>query len=471
VRTRTWLVLLVLVAAAVRFSALGVQSFWADEGFTVEIVRHAFGGVYGAVRRTESTPPLYYYLAWLWRQPFGTGAAGLRSLSALLGTASVPDCFAAAAELFDRRAALVCAALVAVSPPLVWYSQEARAYSLLVFLGLLSIWLCVRAVRGDRRALAGWAIVAALALATQYFALFTVVPEALWLIATAPRERRTWLAVALPVAMMALLTPLLLYQDHHVPRPWASGYSITDAVTGVAQGALVGPTWTPLIHRAGVAVTALLVLGAIVLLVRDRSRREQAAAPAVLLAALIVVPLAGAAVATNYVVIRNVIVAVPLGLMLVAAGCTARAPARLGATIAAGLGAIGLAIVIAVPLTPALQRSDWRGAIRVLASGPAPRVWVVLDRFDNTPVSTIYLPHAVTLGATPAPVSQIEVIGGAGYPGALTAAPVPGFTLVERRAFRGLEISRFTAAHAIGVTAADFSRFNARVVTTGVASR
>jgi 4-amino-4-deoxy-L-arabinose transferase-like glycosyltransferase len=60
VRTRHWLVLLTAAAAALRFSTLGVQSFWSDEGFTVEIVRHSFGGVFDAVQRTESTPPLYY---------------------------------------------------------------------------------------------------------------------------------------------------------------------------------------------------------------------------------------------------------------------------------------------------------------------------------------------------------------------------------------------------------------------------
>ena len=454
-------------AAALRFSTLGVQSYWTDEGFTVSIVGHSFGGILGAVRTTESTPPLYYYLAWLWREIFGTGAVGLRSLSALLGTATVPVTFAAASELFSRRAGWFCAAFVAFSPPLIWYSQEARAYSLLLFLGMLSVWFFARAIHGKRRAVWYWGVASALALATHYFAVFTVAPEAVWLIAARSRAWRTW-AASVPVAAVAIaLVPLFIYQDHHVARPWTIGYTVSDAVSGVAQAALVGPTWTPLIHRAGVAVLAILAVIGLVLLARSASRRAQAPAVLVLLAALTALPLAVALVATNFFVIRNVIVAVPLGFMLVAAGLSATSNARIGVALGAAICAIGLAIAIAVPLTPSLQRENWKGAIADLASPAAPRVWVFLDRFDSTPVSTVYLPRATPLGATPTPAREIDVVGRAGYPGTSTGPPVPGFALVERRFLTGkLTISRFRAATAIMVNAAEFREFNARVVAT-----
>ena len=84
-----------------------------------------------AVGFSESAPPLYYALAWLWTQVTGTGEFGLRSLSALAGVATVPVAYLLGAELRGRRAGLVAAALVAVNPMLLWYSQEARAYALL----------------------------------------------------------------------------------------------------------------------------------------------------------------------------------------------------------------------------------------------------------------------------------------------------------------------------------------------------
>jgi len=269
----------------------------------------------------------------------------------------------------------LCSALVAFSPLLIWYSQNARAYALLLLLLVLGLWMFARALHGDRRAIWWWGALSALALATHYFAIFTVVPEAAWLIFSRARDRdrvrdrgprardrSLWLAAALPVLMAAVLVPLLIHQDRHVARPWTVGYTIKDAVTGVAQEGLVGPTWTPLIHRAGVALTALFVLAGLVLLVHGRTHRGQAIVPLALLAVLIGLPLAGAIVSTNYLVIRNVIFAVPLMLMLVAAGCAYAARPALGAAVVGGLCAIGLSIAVAVPLTVKLHNADWRGA-------------------------------------------------------------------------------------------------------------
>ena len=63
---------------------------------------------------------------------------GLRSLSALAGTLTVPVCYAAGRTLVSHRAGMIVAALSAVSPLLVWYSQEARAYGLFVLFGSFS---------------------------------------------------------------------------------------------------------------------------------------------------------------------------------------------------------------------------------------------------------------------------------------------------------------------------------------------
>jgi hypothetical protein len=96
---------------------------------------------------TESTPPCYYLLAWIWSRAFGTDEVGLRSLSALAGTALVPIAYAAARELSSTRGALITPSLVAVSPWLVLYSQDARSYALLSLLGGLSFLFFVRCLK------------------------------------------------------------------------------------------------------------------------------------------------------------------------------------------------------------------------------------------------------------------------------------------------------------------------------------
>src|SRR4051795_5400997 len=147
-----WIVAgLVALGAALRFATLGGQSYHHDEIVTPgRVPRAASGHAMAAVGVSESAPPLYYALAWIWTQLTGTGPWGLRSLSALAGVAAIPVAYLLGRELRGRRTGLVAAALVAVNPMLIWYSQEARAYALLVFFCALSLLYCVRALRvGD----------------------------------------------------------------------------------------------------------------------------------------------------------------------------------------------------------------------------------------------------------------------------------------------------------------------------------
>ncbi len=97
---------IIVLGAALRFATLGTQSLWADEGFTAKIAGHSLASAVSQVPHTESTPPVYYALAWIWAHLFGTSAFVLRSLSALFGTATVWAVYWAGVALSTRRVAL-----------------------------------------------------------------------------------------------------------------------------------------------------------------------------------------------------------------------------------------------------------------------------------------------------------------------------------------------------------------------------
>src|SRR5215207_1566654 len=102
------LLLLSVLACVLRSATLDLQSFSFDEAFTVgPVLGGSLGEALEAIPRTESSPPLYYVLAWGWTRPLGLGEVGVRSLSALLGTALIPVGFAAARELVSARAGMV----------------------------------------------------------------------------------------------------------------------------------------------------------------------------------------------------------------------------------------------------------------------------------------------------------------------------------------------------------------------------
>src|ERR1700749_2176779 len=138
---------LTAAGAAIRFAPLGVQSFHHDEVITVmRVIPGSFGHMLHEVKSSESNPPLYYVLAWGWARAFGRGEWGIRSLSALLGALTVALGYPIGRQLASRRVGFILAGLLAFNPMLIWYSQEARSYALLVFFGALSFLVFLRAL-------------------------------------------------------------------------------------------------------------------------------------------------------------------------------------------------------------------------------------------------------------------------------------------------------------------------------------
>ena len=123
------LIALTALAAALRLPTLGSQSLWLDEVLTGNLARGNLGDLFHVVAQQEANPPLFYLVEWVWTRVAGTSEFALRLPSALCGIALVPVGYAIGRKLAGERDAVALAALVAVHPLLVYYSQEARGYS------------------------------------------------------------------------------------------------------------------------------------------------------------------------------------------------------------------------------------------------------------------------------------------------------------------------------------------------------
>ena len=243
--------------------------------------------------RTEGNPPLYFSLLDGWMGAFGTSEAAVRSLSALIGTATIPLAYAIGRRLATQRVGLVLAALVAFNPLLVWFSQEARPYALLVFLSGLSFLLFASALElPTRRRLAGWAVASGLALATHYFAGLLILPEAAWLIHRVRPRRDALLAVAgfamVPLALIPLVASQGQVQDYsfvkgeslvtrvvaQVPKQWLVGYDApAETLVVIAAAALsVVALWLAWRPADGRERGAARLGGSIGCRARDRAR-------------------------------------------------------------------------------------------------------------------------------------------------------------------------------------------------------
>jgi hypothetical protein len=317
---------------------------------------------------------------------FGFGEVGVRSLSALAGTAMIPVAYAAGVALVSKRTGLIAAALVAVNPFLIWYSQEARAYAMFAFFSALSLMFFARCTSWP------WAVASALAIATHYFAIFLVVPMAVW---------RRWLVPALvPAAVLAAQIPLLLDQRH-------SGQSVAESalrsrVAGIPKDLVVGYSF-PAELAGSLVAAALVVVGLVLLFTRARSHGAYIAGG--LASVAVVVPIVLALGGADYVIARNMIAAVVPAAICLGAGY---AVGRLGLGAGAALCCLSLAIVVSVAADLRYGRTDWRGAAQRLGQPTHGRAVVVTPDIDAE-VWDEYLPGLHD--ATNARVAEIDVIG------------------------------------------------------------
>ena len=148
--------LLVVAAAAVRIAAL--RPVWLDEAGTARFAGGSLSSLLDGARTADAHPPLHAVVSWALSHVFGTGPLALRLPSLLAGVLLVPVVYAAATELYDRRAGIVAAVVAAVGPAVVWMSDAARPAALAALLAALSLWAMVRAVR--RRRAIDWAVLA-----------------------------------------------------------------------------------------------------------------------------------------------------------------------------------------------------------------------------------------------------------------------------------------------------------------------
>lgn len=453
-----WLVgSLTAVAALLRFGTLGLQSYWLDEAFTVEHVQASFGHMLSQVGTSEATPPLYDVLAWVWARAFGDGEVALRSLSALLGSATVPVVYGAGATLVSRRAGIFAAAFVAASPLLLWYSQEARAYALLTFLSALSLLLLGRALAGDRRALTWWAVVAALALATHYYGVFLLAGEALWLLADPRTRRRALVPIGAVAVVGAALVPLLLHQGVDQVG-WIHGLSLHSRVREAFQQFATGG------YNAGHAVAlGVLVLAATLaaaIWVCDRRERRAVSSMLALAAVAAVGPLVVAVAATklfsghgDVFFYRYLLPAWPPLALALGGVVGARRAGQMGALAACCVLVVFVGADYEMFTKPKLQRDDWRGAARALGPVRVERA-VVVEPSEDRIVIPLYR-HDLHVAQPQLQARELDLIERPA-PGFFPTKDVrpAGFALVSHRRVQHFTVLRFRSATPRSVAAA-----------------
>jgi 4-amino-4-deoxy-L-arabinose transferase-like glycosyltransferase len=452
-----------VLAALLRFYRLGHQGFWFDEANTALLVHFSPGKMLGLVPQTESTPPLYYCVAWVWARVFGYGETGLRSLSAVAGVLTVPVAYGIGRKLVSVRAGMIAAALTACSPLLVWYSQEARSYALVLLLSAASLLAFAYVLeRPTGRSAAAWVIASALALATHYYAVLAVVPEALWLVAVHRRNRAVQVAFGLIAVCGLALIPLAISQHGTGRGNWISHAPLGRRTAEIFPQFAAGFTSAAYAVLEPIALV-LAILGLMLLVLRsDRGERVGGLIAASLAVAGLVLAFLLVAGGFDDLLTRNMLPIWMAAAVAVAAGFAARRSRLLGLFAAAALCGIGVASAIWVASDRRYERPDWRGVARLLGPRTAASRAIFVQHYRDLLPLSLYLPGLRFASHRGATVSELDVVSftsppSAGFcwwgsacnlwPSRMQASyAIPGFRPVWRR-----RIYQFTVLHMVAI--------------------
>lgn len=218
-RTEVVVLLAILALALVlRLVGIGSRDFWQDEILTL-LKTEIIGLVWLKGELISNHPPLFATLLWIWRVlGLGPTEATARLLPVLLGVGGVGAMYLVASRLFDRTTGLIAAFILAISPFHLHHSQELKDYVLVPFTCMLAAYFLYDATETNRRrSWVGYAITAALACYSDYFAGPFLVAVNVWFLCWLPgRLDRLWPWLIANVCGALLFVPHLLVMLYKV---------------------------------------------------------------------------------------------------------------------------------------------------------------------------------------------------------------------------------------------------------------
>lgn len=377
------------------------QSVFADELSTYWIsATHGLGGVLsllyssGRIQHAEITPPLSFLASWLTTRA-GKTVELLRLPALIAGIATIPLVYVLGLRTVGRRAAVPAAALIALSPFMIYYSAEARAYGLMMFLvGCSTLSMLLAVDTGRRRYWVLYTLASAAAFYTHYTSVFVLAAQLAWLLWTEPRLRRTALLASAAAAALVvpwipgliadlqsptvkILSDITVFTPHAVRvdiEHWAVGYPYTiagglGALPGVP--ALVLLVLAALLTAGGLtaSIRGGQVLGALrrIVPIADANPRARRLALVVLLTlATPVAELVVSALGNHIIGIRDMAASWPF-LALAVAGLAIAAGPRVG-TAAAVLAVVAFGLAAPKMLEARFSRPDYQAAADYVAA-------------------------------------------------------------------------------------------------------
>ena len=180
------LISILMLGAALRFYALDFQSLWNDELYS--LTSSSYDNLQALILTDTANPhpPLYDMTLHFVRQVLGDSEFAVRLPSAICGVLSISLIFLVGRRLYSYKEGLIASAIMAVSWCPIYFSQEARSYSMLLLLTLLTTYLWASLISSLKRnekasyyIMVGYVVSAAICSYSHYFGAYLIALHAL----------------------------------------------------------------------------------------------------------------------------------------------------------------------------------------------------------------------------------------------------------------------------------------------------
>ncbi len=265
-RTISTIILITLLAFALRISLLGHQELRGDEGFSWNYIQGTPASILARiVREGDPQPPLHYWLLWGWSRLNGDSEFALRFPSVFFSTLLVLLMYQIGRRLWRKEVGLLAAFITAIQPQQIWLAQDVRSMYVLALVGLLgTLWLLPALLRsGGIKNWLGYVACGLFAMFSHYYAIFALLAQGALVLEAKPTTRQAlrWISAGATIALLIVPWAIIIlpvYAGGQLAEP--GNLAFVNYTRRVFSEVLAGPAFP-----TATSLIVALVFGAVAL--------------------------------------------------------------------------------------------------------------------------------------------------------------------------------------------------------------
>jgi mannosyltransferase len=206
------IVALAAVAFFVSYLPLAGESLRLDESQSIWQTSHSLKETLFIVAQ-DVHMPLYHIIFHYWTFIFGTSTEVIRLLSFILFIIALPFIYLLARTILSRPWSLAVVSLIIMSPFVSWYANEARMYTLLGLMSIISQYLFIRIMRGQKHSWPWYVVVSIIGAYSHYFFMFNLLAQAIFfLLARKKFPKKSFIKfIGTAIAVAVAMAPWIIY--------------------------------------------------------------------------------------------------------------------------------------------------------------------------------------------------------------------------------------------------------------------